>query len=455
MRCADARGCLSARVDGELTARTTARLDKHLEHCAACRAHAGALEALHRRVRIGVAPLPERGDPVPAIVARVVADEQAHPRVRTVARKHRSRAWGVAVAACLALVMLAAGVVAWSGRGGDDLRVATRAPGLAPAVGDHLLLVWTSGGLPPGFAARVRDVPGVRGVVDVRGDVLELDTPNGAVPIDTLAVDPSSYASLLRGRAAASVRSLRRGEVLLGATGAGLRDVEVGATLRFAGGTELRVAGVVPDDAASGAEAIVRADDATGVTTDRFVLVEYDGDRAELEPLLRETERGTPMRFRAPDETRFLRHGDAVLPLAAVKERFGEFAYRPGPGQQLVIDPQWLARNIVRRDLPVIGAVQCHRGVVDALADALRAVPGEARSTIAGPATCFDPHRGPAGLGPSRHAFGIEIAFTLPESGKGGAGIGPDVVRALERHGFTWGGRWLQPEPERFEYVGR
>jgi hypothetical protein len=200
---------------------------------------------------------------------------------------------------------------------------------------------------------------------------------------------------------------------------------------------------------------IVRADDITGVTTERFVLVEYDGDRAELEPLLRPLVRETSMRFRAPEETRFLRHGDAVLPLAAVKERFGEFAYRRGTDRRIVVDPRWVERNIVRRVLPGVGALRCHREVIGPLGDALREIPADALRTIAGAATCFDEHDGPQGLGPSRHAFGIEIAFTLPEAGKGGAGIAPDVVRSLERHGFTWGGRWLQPEPERFEYVGR
>jgi hypothetical protein len=189
--------------------------------------------------------------------------------------------------------------------------------------------------------------------------------------------------------------------------------------------------------------------EARGLTT-RFLIVEYDGDRAELEAGLRANDPGVPMRFRSPSETRVFRHGDAVLPLAEVEARFGPLIYRDEAGGRLSIDRAWTAEHLAVRNVPGLGEIRCHRDVLDDVTSALGAVSGAARATVAGgAAVCFDPHRGEPGLGPSRHAYGIAIAFALRGE------IAPEVVDAFEEHGFTWGGRWLDPEPNRFEWVGR
>jgi hypothetical protein len=139
-----------------------------------------------------------------------------------------------------------------------------------------------------------------------------------------------------------------------------------------------------------------------------------------------------------------------------VKARFGEFAYEREAGERIAVDPAWVGTNVVTRRFPSLGAITCHRRVVGALDAALRALPEDALMTISSRhPVCYDPHMGPAGLGPSRHAWGIEITFGLPPAEKGGGGIDQRVVDAMEAHGFTWGGRWLMPEPGTFEWVGR
>ena len=80
---------------------------------------------------------------------------------------------------------------------------------------------------------------------------------------------------------------------------------------------------------------------------------------------------GTPVRFRTPDETRFLRHADLVLPQALVKEQFGEFAYAPGPDRFVTVDPAFEAAQVVTTQVPIVGSVTCHRAIVPALAAAL------------------------------------------------------------------------------------
>ena len=67
--CATARELLSARIDGEATGDERRLLTVHLDHCAGCRAHAGALDDLTRQLR--VRPVEDMPDLVATVTARV------------------------------------------------------------------------------------------------------------------------------------------------------------------------------------------------------------------------------------------------------------------------------------------------------------------------------------------------------------------------------------------------
>jgi hypothetical protein len=315
------------------------------------------------------------------------------------------------------------------------------------------LLAWTPHGLPAGFGIRAGTLAGVRAVVEVRGDVLNVDAGDGYLaPLDTFAVDPDSYARLLPDAAARTMRGLGAGEGILGETGARLLDASVGDTVTPLDADPIRVVAIIDDTYVGGAQLVVARGRATASMTPRFLLVEYDGDRGELESLVGALAPGTQVRFRAPGETPYLRHGDAVLPLALVEDRFGVLRYRPAGGSRIDIDPRFAAAHLATRTLPHVGAVTCHRLVLDDLERALAGLSPRAAASITGGAPrCFDPHLAEAGLGPSRHAFGIAIAFSLTSDGH----IDQEVVDAMQAAGFTWGGRWLLPEPQRFEWVGR
>ena len=89
------------------------------------------------------------------------------------------------------------------------------------------------------------------------------------------------------------------------------------------------VSGVVEDASIGGAELAVDipTGERLGLTTPRYLLVAYRGDRPALEDHLRAALRPeTVVRFRGPGETPYLRHADAVLPQAQIKARFGEFS---------------------------------------------------------------------------------------------------------------------------------
>jgi hypothetical protein len=339
------------------------------------------------------------------------------------------------------------------------VRIATRPapsiPQLRAPDGASLLLAWTTGGLPANAGEHVHAIVGVQAVSEVRGSELlltgERDTdgrahlhlPTGAaIPLDALAIDPASYARDVPGKAAALVGALPRDGALLGATSARLRGIGAGGTLTF-GSTTLRVTGVVPDSLVGAAEVVVRDDGPVRVATPRFLLVAYRGDRSDLASAIG-TALGQAVRVRAPGETPYLRQGDAVLPQAIVKARFGEFWYRRDADDQVTIDPQWVARNIVTIDVRGLGPIRVHRRIAARLRTALDRA--GLRSTT--PPVGFSAEPVSARLELSRHDWGIGIAIP-------GAGASRSTtVATLEAAGFRWGGLWLNRSPDYFEWVG-
>jgi hypothetical protein len=352
--------------------------------------------------------------------------------------------------------------------------VALRPPAAADATaGPAVLLAWTPDGLDPGLAAAVRSDPAVEatsvvagGLVDLvasrRADGTTVDraAPGWAIPLDLVALDPTAHARLVAVPDRAAVARLGPGQALLGRTSAALRRLGAGGTLVLAGGRTLAVTAVVDDAAIGGAE--VAVDRATGLEaragTDRYVLAAYRGDRAGLEARARAALRqDRAVRFRGPGETPFLRNGDAVLPQAQIKARFGEFAYRRGPGGAILQDPAWQAQNIVAVDLPIVGRARCHRAVVDAVAGALADVERANLASLVDPAGfggCWNPRMTRSGGGLSRHAWGAAVDLNTGANPTGFASVqDPRLVDIFRRWGLTSGADWLVPDAGHFEYV--
>ena len=335
-----------------------------------------------------------------------------------------------------------------------------------PTPTEGVLLVWVPGGLPAGFAERLRTDAGLGAVTVVLGDTVQLassadandvtvDRPDDGrtIPLDAIAIDCGSWSAVAPIVDATAVCGLAADEALVGATSANLRGLSAGATMTLAGGRTLRVAGVVDDHVVGAAELVVPAASAsaTGIDTERYVLATYDGDRADAETRIRAlTDVG--LRVRGPGETPWLRHGDAVLPQSLLKEVFGEFAARPTGDGRLAIDPTWESANLVVEELPLLGSARCHRALVPALRGALAEIAerGLLTSLDRGAAGCWNPRVIAGTNQPSRHAWGAAVDL-LPFPSD------PDTVRAIvavmERWGFTWGGRWVLPDTPHFEYV--
>jgi hypothetical protein len=350
---------------------------------------------------------------------------------------------------------------------------ATTAPQPAPSV----LLAWSRNGdqrgLDPGLEPAAAAAPDVSATSLVRAGNLDLVgsrsvegapvddlAPGWAIPLDAVAVDPARHAEFIPIADRDAISTLGPGEAVLGRTSAELRRLGPGGVIELAAGQSVVVSSVVEDASIGGAELAV--DVATGarlgLASPRYLLVAYDGDRPALENRLRAAlARGTVVQFRGPGETPYLRQADAVLPQAQIKARFGEFSYRTTVGDAIEPDPAWESESIVTREVPLLGQVRCHRGIIDALVGALTEIERAGLAALvhqAGYDGCFVPRFVAGSDSLSRHAWGaaFDIGVSTNPTGVESA-QDPRLVEIFRRWGFTSGDSWLIPDAGHFEYV--
>ncbi len=123
------------------------------------------------------------------------------------------------------------------------------------------------------------------------------------------------------------------------------------------------------------------------------------------------------------------------------------------------VDPAWRARSITTRSVPVLGAVTCHRALFAPLGRAMRELRRRGLSRLVDRddfAGCYAPRRIPGSGSLSLHAFGVAVDLNAARNPQFGASRqDPRLGRAMERAGFTWGGRWpTAPDPMHFELHG-
>jgi D-alanyl-D-alanine carboxypeptidase len=341
-----------------------------------------------------------------------------------------------------------------------------------PEPDERVLLVWTSGGLPPAFAEQVAAIPGVSRVTVAGGDLVNLTAsfsadgrvvdsppPGLTIPIDALAIDPSSYAAFFDGSAQAQLRALPPGQALLGATSAGLRRLGAGGVVQLDNGAQVTVAGVADDEVVGAAELVVDAATApaVGINTPRFLLVAYNADRSQVERSITALVPDAAVRFRARGETPYLRHGDAVLPQALIKARFGEFSYRPASGRDVFEDPAWSQENIVTEAVPILGRINCHRAVLPAIDGAMRELEQRNLAGLVDPSGyrgCWVPSLITPGGGVSRHSWGVALDINFTDNPTGlASSADPRLIEVMDRWGFISGANYLVPDPGHFEYL--
>ncbi len=318
-------------------------------------------------------------------------------------------------------------------------------------------LIWASGGLPPELVEKLAG--SFEEVTIVKGDLVELAGPERwVIPLDALAFDPVTVGPFDAGEA---IALLEPGTVVLGQTSAELRGVAEGDEMMIEG-VVFRVAGVVPDAGVAAAEVVFRSDDPSlPVETDRYALIRTDLSRPEFERHVRSLYDGpAPLRIRSGDETPWMRHGDAVLPQARVKEALGEFLYTGRTGSTFEQHPAFRQQWILTTEVPLLGEVTCHETVIEMLAGAMNQLIEDGLDYLVDPSGyrgCWNPRLvrtvtgAPSGL--SRHSWGAAVDINAPANPLGSAGTQDErLVEVMQRWGFTWGGDWVVPDPMHFEY---
>ena len=338
-------------------------------------------------------------------------------------------------------------------------------------------LAWMPGGFPPAFRSQVGTLPGVERAVVVAGDtrwltrstdadgaVVDRPTPPYAIPIDAFAVDPTAYAPFLPpAYRAVVVRTLAKGEAVLGATSARLRRLGPGGRLWF-GTHGVTVGAVVPDPVVGWGEMLVSraAGSPLGIVDDRYLLATmqgHPGDAAFLALLAPHLTAGVPVRVATPGQVRFVRVASGSTPPVLLKARFGEFsAYRVAPDSlELRVDPAWFDAYIRTRTVPLLGPETCNRALFPALFGAMEQLRREGLgSLVKSNAGCYNPELLSAKdtSPPSFHAWGAAIDINAPQNPFGEPPHqDPRLVAVMRRWGFNWGGDFLVPDGMHFEYL--
>ncbi len=333
-------------------------------------------------------------------------------------------------------------------------------------------VVWVTGRLPDGFAAGLRDVAGVNVVSEVwvgnaavietknaAGEVIDRTRPGFVIPVELHGIDPAGHAPFVPADLANALRGLAADEILLGASSARLRGLGPGATVTLEDGMILTVAGIAADEWVGFAEMVTTRQDPVSLGADRprYAVVRFDGSREGLEAAATAFT-DSPVRVWAEGEVPVFRHADAVQPQIRIKERFGEFSYRPRGGQRVEIDPDWVDANIVTVNLPLIGAINCHRDFAAMLAEVMTALETDGNGHIVTPASdsgCWNPRFIAGRRDLSRHAWGVAAdinwgnAFDSTRSP-----VAPPLVAAMAVAGITSGHDWINPDAGHFEWVG-
>lgn len=343
-----------------------------------------------------------------------------------------------------------------------------------------VLLAWTPGGLPPGAEGRVEQIDGVRDATTVvaglewirvteKSDGSKEDALSGGlgIPFEVAIIEPEEYARFVSPAEAPVVASLKPGQILMPETGEDLRGggpgLWIASSTDGAGFVSRLVTGVISDRATNGYEALVAGPPPPGWPgTDRFVLARLTSgaDPRSIEMKIRNLlGPGGRLRVRLQGESPYLRYGDAVLPQLIIKATFGEFAAEPSGGGTIQVDDRWRAASIRSGNVPILGNVTCHRRLFPQLEDALAEVQSAGLAYLVDPSDyggCYSPRYVASSSGPrlSHHSWGIAIDINVAENAFGTkADQDPRLVEIFERHGFTWGGRWLIPDGMHFEWA--
>ena len=293
------------------------------------------------------------------------------------------------------------------------------------------------------------------------GESVQAFEPGMGVPMSVSAWDRPSAVALL-GDAVAS--TLEGAGVVMSTRSAELRGAEVGDVIVLEGWNgalvELEIGAIVADPELDWAEVAMNRDVAGSLGLDRLSLLATFGTDNDAE-LLRSRLGADSVRVSGPGEE--TDRTDFVLPTVMVKQRFGEFSFRPGRGDDIEIETEWEEANIVTVDIPPLGLFECHRLVVPYVRSALEDLRARGLLDEIDPADfqlaggCFNARLirgGDKGFALSRHSWGIAIDIN-PSTNRyeGDVSLSESFGQTFRDWGFSWGAGWIRPDGMHFEWA--
>ncbi|MEX0791098.1 MAG: M15 family metallopeptidase [Actinomycetota bacterium] len=287
--------------------------------------------------------------------------------------------------------------------------------------------------------------------------------PGLTVPVDAASVNPEDFSKLVPQSLRAKIEELAGGGAILSRTGAGLRGINSSGVVQF-GATSIPVIGVVEDAYLRNHEIVVShsTGDAIGLTETRYLVIglkEIGAGKAVEDAIRAGIPPGTFMRMRGPEGSGASSQPSPLLPLAQIKAIFGEFSAVNGAGGNIGIDPAWIEANTEMASIPLLGTFRCHVRMIPQIAAAFQEVEEQGLAGLIRQGDfggCFSPRyiRSGKEAGLSRHAWGIAFDFNVSGNLYGQPPtMDMRLVEIMERHGFSWGGRWNYPDGMHFEYI--
>ncbi len=307
---------------------------------------------------------------------------------------------------------------------------------------------------------RVRKLRGVRDVVLVRSERLNVGSPKRSGVLKVGAVKPLAFRPLapIPTRAANFVwASLLQNESVL--TLAAAQKLGVDSSTRLVARNHTLTVGAFADNGAPNVvDVLVSAHDGDELGLGRAHLAIIGSNPKANLDRLRDALKNALPEAKVRRITPAPQQPPAPQPMGfAEGGLIGSMTYRILKNGYIEPDPAWVEANIVRAEVPVLGTVMCHRLLIPQLSAALGEIQQRGLTDSIDTRQyggCYVPRfimRNPR-RNLSMHAFGLAVDLNVAGNYYGTRGnMDPDVVAIFEKWGFFWGGRWSTPDPMHFE----
>jgi hypothetical protein len=291
---------------------------------------------------------------------------------------------------------------------------------------------------------------------ELRTGTRTLVGPTGSGDISIAGVDPAVFRRFTPQNTAAVTGvwdNVARGYIALSYDAAKRFGVALGGKVTV-GGIALDV-GALADTGLPDVDAVVSNDVAGRLALPAPNGLVLSGGKDDPTPLVIDVRKTVAKDARVDllrppaEQMSFFNVGDA-------RRRLGSLTYQLMPDGGVVVDPKWVADNIVTQSVPIIGRMTCHKAIFPQLIKALTEIQAAGLADKIHPEQyegCFYPKLIEDTDHLSMHAWGLAFDINTPTNQRLTHGdLDPGVVAIFKKWGFRWGGDWKDtPDPMHFE----